>query len=126
MVTALSPSDAAYLLSRHPEITPEMIANPAPYVQDGQALAIHVSDDFTGRVRDYIISPRGQVYDITATDAGGQRIDPEIAQESDFELALDAIGGGLKQSFDPFTFGSVTNILLIAGAAWVAYKLLKK
>lgn len=119
----LSESDADYLISHHPEITPEMIANPQIYVQPGQAMAIHVTDDFSGAVRDYIITRDRRVFDITATDPQtGSRINPDIAQKSTLEIWWDSIGGGLKDSLDPFKAGSITNMLLVAGGIYLLWQ----
>lgn len=127
-MTPLSASDGYFLITRHPEITPEMIAFPDPYMLPGQLVrGIRVTDDFTGSVRDYVIDTQGRVWDITATDPStGGRIDPAIARKSEFELWWDAIKAGTNESLNPFVAGSITNIALILGGAYLLWQAAKK
>lgn len=127
-MTPLSASDAYFLLSRHPEITPEMIMNPDPYLVPNQLVrGIRVTDDFSGTVRDYVIDTQGRVWDITATDPStGGRIDPGIAQQSEWELWWNSIKAGANESLNPFVAGSITNIALILGGAYLLWQSAKK
>ncbi len=109
-VRVLDASLAAIFLQRHPEIRADEIPS----------YGIHVTDDFEGAPRDYLVglnhnTGEVKVIDITAYQ-DGVRIDPATAGQVDWAAFL-------RDTFDPFTAGSLTNIVLVAalviGGIWL-------
>jgi hypothetical protein len=114
MVRKLSPAETAAFLSRHP-------VDPADIPSYGLRI--------TEAGHDYLVGVRhatGEigVWDITAYDEYGRRIDPSIADKSYFERLLEATTESAKETFT-FDIAPLLRLGLVVAGLYFAVQLIQ-
>ena len=116
MVRKLSPAETAAFLSAHP-VDPSQVPS----------YGLRIVDNST----DYLIgvSPAGEigVWDVTARDENGSRIDPSIEDQSIISRVISAFSSGLSESWMLDIQPLVNLAALGIGVyfAWQIYRSLK-